>query len=72
MNSTSLSVRSIAVDFMISLLGSTFEENGTIDEILLVVFTVLLEVAAREVAMQKPRYHSNNTHYGNKKDSYIY
>jgi hypothetical protein len=36
---------------MISLLGSTFEENGTIDEILLVVFTVLPEVAAREVAM---------------------
>jgi hypothetical protein len=51
MNSTSLSVRSIAVDFMVSLLGSTFEENGTIDEILLVVLTVLPEVAAREVAM---------------------
>ena len=51
MNSISLSVRSIAVDFMVSLLGSTFEENGTIDEITLVLLTVLPEVVAREIAM---------------------
>jgi len=51
MNNVALSVRSIAVDFVISLFGSTFAENGTIDELTIVFLTVLPEVAARELAM---------------------
>jgi hypothetical protein len=51
MNSTSLSVRSIAVDFVLSLLGSAFDLLANIDGILLVFVTVLPEVAAREIAL---------------------
>jgi hypothetical protein len=51
MNSISLSVRSISVDFVVSLLGSVFEFFGNIDEVALVFATVLPEVAAREVAL---------------------
>lgn len=50
-NSPSLSVRSIAVDFMVSLIGGAFDSNGTIDEVALVLATVLPEVVAREVAL---------------------
>lgn len=51
MNSPSLSVRSIAVDFAVSLLGGAFDASGNIDEIRLVLMTVLPEVVAREVAL---------------------
>uniref|UniRef100_A0A7S4ITR2 Uncharacterized protein n=2 Tax=Odontella aurita TaxID=265563 RepID=A0A7S4ITR2_9STRA len=51
MNSTSLSVRSIAVDFMVSLLGETFKEVGNVDEIAMVLVTVMPEVVAREIAL---------------------
>ena len=50
MNSISLSVRSIAVDFVVSLFGSVFDLYGNIDEVALVFSSVLPEVAAREVA----------------------
>lgn len=51
MNSVSLSVRSISVDFVISLLGETFKDNGNIDDISTMVATVLPEVIAREIAL---------------------
>jgi hypothetical protein len=51
MNSISLSVRSISVDFVVSLFGNVFEFFGNIDEVALVFATVLPEVAAREVAL---------------------
>lgn len=51
MNSTSLSVRSIAVDFVISLLGALFDEEGSIHDLTLIFVTVLPEVAAREIGM---------------------
>jgi Dock homology region 2 len=51
MNSVSLSVRSIAVDFVVSLLGSTFQAHGSIDSVLIVFATVLPEVVAREIAL---------------------
>jgi hypothetical protein len=51
MNSTSLSVRSIAVDFVVSLLGTAFDLLANIDGILLVFVTVLPEVAGREIAL---------------------
>jgi hypothetical protein len=51
MNSISLSVRSIAVDFAISLLGESFARRGTIEDIALVFATVLPEVVAREIGL---------------------
>eukprot|EP00980_Cylindrotheca_fusiformis_P014003 scaffold3653_cov124-Cylindrotheca_fusiformis.AAC.6 len=60
MNSISLSVRSIAVDFMVSLLGSAFDLEGNIDELALIVATVLPEVAAREVALHSVSGHVEN------------
>ena len=51
MNSQSLSVRSIAVDFAVSLLCGTFDSAGTIDEVSLVLATVLPEVVAREIGL---------------------
>eukprot|EP00978_Attheya_sp_CCMP212_P025575 scaffold82474_cov53-Attheya_sp.AAC.2 len=51
MNSTSLSVRSISVDFFVSLLGGCFDERGDVDEIALVLLTVMPEVVAREIAL---------------------
>lgn len=51
MNSTSLSVRSMAVDLTISLFGSVFEECGNIDGVTNIFVTVLPEVAAREIAL---------------------
>lgn len=51
MNSTSLSARSIAVDFVVSLLGSTFDLIGDVDFMLIIFVTVLPEVAAREIAL---------------------
>lgn len=55
MNSTELSVRSMSVDFLVSLLGSVYNESGSIDSISLAFLTVLPEVAAREIAL----YHSS-------------
>ena len=55
MNSTSLSVRSIAVDFLVSLLGSTFDKNGNIGEVSLIMASVLPEVVAREIALYSVR-----------------
>jgi hypothetical protein len=57
MNSISLSVRSIAVDFVVSLLGSTFDLLGNIDEVALIFATVLPEVAAREIALHSVSGH---------------
>ncbi len=51
MNSTSLSVRSMAVDLAISLLGSVFKEVGCIDEVSQVFVTILPEVVAREIGL---------------------
>lgn len=51
MNSTALSVRSIAVDFLVSLVGNTFDTYGNISEVSLVMVSVLPEVAAREIAL---------------------
>lgn len=51
MNSTALSVRSMAVDLTVSLFGGAFEEDGNIDYITLVFLTVLPEIVAREIAM---------------------
>jgi hypothetical protein len=51
MNSISLSVRSIAVDFVVSLLGGTFDLLGNIDEISSIFVTVLPEVVAREIGL---------------------
>ncbi len=51
MNSTELSVRSMAVDFSVSLLAGAFQELGSIDQISLVFLTVLPEVVAREIAL---------------------
>lgn len=51
MNSISLSVRSIAVDFVVSLISGCFDEGGNIDEIALVFLSVLPEVVAREIAL---------------------
>jgi len=50
MNSTSLSVRSMAVDLTVSLLGSVYKEGGNIDGIAQIFITVLPEVVAREIA----------------------
>jgi hypothetical protein len=51
MNSISLSVRSMAVDFIVSLLGAAFNVKGNIDEIGIMMATVLPEVVAREIAL---------------------
>lgn len=51
MNSPSLSVRSISVDFAVSLLGGAFDSAGTIESVSLVLTTVLPEVVAREFAL---------------------
>jgi len=51
MNSVSLSVRSIATDFVVSLLGGIFDVHGNIDDISLVFLTLIPEVAAREMAL---------------------
>jgi hypothetical protein len=62
MNSMSLSVRSIAVDFTVSILGSFFDSNGSVDTILQIFATVLPEVAAREIALYSVNGHINNFH----------
>lgn len=51
MNSTSLSVRSISVDFVVSLVGGAFDLLGSVDDIILVFVSVLPEVAAREIGL---------------------
>jgi len=51
MNSTALSVRSIAVDFVVSLLCGIFDLYGNIEDVALVFATVLPEVVAREIAL---------------------
>ncbi|KAL7456061.1 hypothetical protein ACHAWC_008790 [Mediolabrus comicus] len=51
MNSTELSVRSMAVDFFVSLLGGIYSDRGSIDDIGLSVLTVLPEVVAREISL---------------------
>ena len=51
MNSIALSVRSIAVDFVISLFGNVFDMLGNIDELTMIFATVLPEVVAREAAL---------------------
>ena len=61
MNAPSLSVRSIAVDVVISLLGGCFDEAGNLDEIALVFMTVLPEVVAREMALYSVAGHLKST-----------
>lgn len=51
MNSTSLSVRSISVDFVLSLLGNAFDLLGSVDDILMVFVSVLPEVVGREIGL---------------------
>jgi len=51
MNGTALSVRSIAVDFIVSIFGGVFDEFGNVDELALVFLTVIPEVVAREIGM---------------------
>lgn len=51
MNSTSLSVRSMSVDLVISLFGSIFKECGSVDDVSQIFLTVLPEAVAREISM---------------------
>lgn len=51
MNSMELSVRSIAVDFLVSLLCDIYQELGTIDSVSLCILSVAPEVVAREIAL---------------------
>ena len=51
MNSTALSVRSIAVDFVVSILCGVFDLHGNIEDVALLFATVLPEVVAREIAL---------------------
>lgn len=57
MNSVSLSVRSIAVDFVVSLLGTTFKLHGSIDGLSLIFASLLPEVIAREIALYSVNAH---------------
>ena len=60
MNSTSLSVRSMAVDLKVSLFGKTFGEKGTVDQLALIFLTVLPEVIGREIALYNIDGHINS------------
>mmetsp|Transcript_28831 Transcript_28831/g.62089 ORF Transcript_28831/g.62089 Transcript_28831/m.62089 type:complete len:994 (+) Transcript_28831:2-2983(+) len=51
MNSVALSVRSIAVDFVISIFCGVFDLQGNIEDVALIYATVLPEVVAREIAL---------------------
>lgn len=51
MNSTELSVRSMAVDFLVSLVGDMYQECGSIESASLCILSVLPEVVAREIAL---------------------
>ena len=51
MNSVSLSVRSIAIDFVVSLLGSAYDLEGNIEDLAMIFVTVLPEVVAREIGL---------------------
>ena len=51
MNSISLSVRSIAVDFVVSLFGSAFKLHGNVDALSLIFSSILPEIVAREMAL---------------------
>ena len=57
MNSTSLSVRSMSVDLMVSLFGCVFKESGNTDQVAQVFVTVLPEVVAREIALYSAHQH---------------
>ena len=51
MNNKELSVRSMAVDFVVSLLSQLHEEDGNIESWSLCMLTILPEVVAREIAL---------------------
>ena len=51
MNSTELSVRSMAVDFLVSLLCGIYSENENIESTSLYILSVLPEVISREIAL---------------------
>ncbi len=51
MNSTELSVRSMAVDFLVSLLCGVYDVWGSIDSISLCFLSILPEIVAREIAL---------------------
>jgi hypothetical protein len=51
MNSTSLSVRSMAVDLLISLLSSIYTDGGFVDEVGQIIASILPEIVAREIGL---------------------
>ena len=55
MNCISLSVRSIAVDFTLSLLSGLFQNTGSVDSLLLMYATILPAVAAQQIDCSEPR-----------------
>jgi len=51
LNSAELSVRSVAVDLFVTLVGGIFDEYGCIDSFTLQFMTILPEVVAREIGL---------------------
>lgn len=51
MNSIELSVRSMSVDFLVSLLCGMYEDFGSIDSLSLCFLSIIPEVIAREIAL---------------------
>ena len=51
MNNKELSVRSMAVDFVVSLLSQLYQEDGNIESWSLCMLTILPEIVAREIAL---------------------
>jgi hypothetical protein len=51
MNSIELSVRSMAVDFLVSLLCGVYEDFGSIDSLSLCFLSIIPEVIAREIGL---------------------
>ena len=66
MNSPSLSVRSIAVDFLLTLFGGSFQVYGSPDSVMVVMATILPEVVAREMALCWIEGHVNGPGDANK------
>lgn len=51
MNSTSLSVRSMAVDLLVSLISSIYKDGGFVDEVGQIFVSILPEIVAREIGL---------------------
>lgn len=54
MNCTSLSVRSVAIDFTLSLLSGLFQNTGSVDSLLLMYATILPAVAVQQIDSSEP------------------